>query len=69
MANHYHKRYTRLFYRDDMSPVEADLLLAGIASIEAATIGPANALEKEIAAALVEGGLDYFNRHIIAGDR
>lgn len=66
--NYYHKRHPRLVYRDDMSPVEADLLLASIASIEAATLGPATDDEKEIAAALVEGGLDYFNRYI-AGDR
>ena len=68
MANHYHRRCPRLAYRDDMSPVEADLLLASIASLEAAALGPATAAEKEIAAALVEQSLDYFNRHI-AGER
>ena len=62
MANHYHRRCPHLAYRDGMSPVEADLLLASIASLEAATLGPATVAEKEIAAALVEQSLDYFNR-------
>jgi hypothetical protein len=84
MANHYHKRYPRLVYCDDMSPVEADLLLASIASLEAcfantplgsghgdgsiASSAGTSPAEKEIAAAIVEQSLDYFNRHI-AGDR
>ena len=69
MANHYHRRYPRLVSRDDMSPVEADLLLASIASLEAATLGPATPTEKEIARDLVKRvAFDYFNRHN-AGDR
>lgn len=73
--NHYHKRIPRLVYRDDLTREEADRLLAEVAIFDscyadAELLGVVAATddEKEIAATLVEGGLDYFNRYI-AGDR
>ena len=73
--NHYHKRIPRLVYRDDLTPEEAGRLLAEVgvfdtcyADAELLGVVAATEDEKEIAAALIEGGLDYFNRYI-AGDR
>ena len=71
MSNYYHSRKRPIRYRDDMSDVEKNLMLASIASLDAAY---ASAADYDAANSAPDDGdaeestLGYFNRYI-AGDR